>query len=467
MAFREKKMLKKKVFWIGVLLALALGGAGYYLYATRFAAAAVPAETSALQTAVASQGDLVILASGSGSVVPARQVSLGFDESGTLIELLAQEGDTVRAGEVLARLQTKESAESLAAQAAEAELAVIKAQNALDDLYANAEIARTQALSDIAAYAQEVRDAQYQLENYTLPTFLQGMETVEAVDRMKAALDQAWRDFEPYRYFPQTDETRQRLLVALNLAQSNYDAAIKRLNYEYALQVAEANLAKARQEYEKYKDGPAADELAEAQATLENARANLALAQATRPILELVAPFDGTVLAVDASVGEALSGAFLTLADLSTPTLEVFLDETDLDKVAVGYPAEVVFDALPDRTFSGRVVQVSRSLQDVSNVQAIRALVQLDLESMDPPVDLPVGLNAAVDVIAGKAANAVLVPIEALRDLGDGEYGVFVVENGEPRLRVVEVGLMDLTTAEIRSGLQAGEVVSTGITQVK
>jgi multidrug efflux pump subunit AcrA (membrane-fusion protein) len=463
----EKKMLKKKVFWIGVLLALALAGAGYYLYATRFAAAAVPAETSALQTAVASQGDLVILASGSGSVVPARQVSLGFDESGTLIELLVQEGDTVRVGDVLARLQTKESAESLAAQVAEAELAVIKAQNALDDLYANAEIARTQALSDIAAYAQEVRDAQYQLENYTLPTFLQGMETVEAVDRMKAALDQAWRDFEPYRYFPQTDETRRRLLTALNLAQSNYDAAIKRLNYEYALQVAEANLAKARQEYEKYKDGPAADELAEAQATLENARANLALAQATQPILELVAPFDGVVLAVDASVGEALSGAFLSLADLSTPTLEVFLDETDLDKVAVGYPVEVVFDALPDRTFTGKVVRVSRSLQDVSNVQAIRALVQLDLESIDPPVDLPVGLNAAVDVIAGRATNAVLVPIEALRDLGGGEYGVFVVENGEPRLRVVEVGLMDLTTAEIKSGLQAGEIVSTGITQVK
>jgi multidrug efflux pump subunit AcrA (membrane-fusion protein) len=463
----ERKMLKKKAFWIGVGLALALAGAGYYLYATRFAAAAVPAEISALQTAVASQGDLVILASGSGSVVPARQISLGFDESGTLIELLVQEGATVRAGDLLARLQTKESAESLAAQVAEAELAVIKAQNALDDLYANAEIARTQALSNIAAYAQEVRDAQYQLENYTAPTFLQGMETVEAVDQMKAALDRAWQDFEPYRYLPQTDETRQRLLDALNLAQSDYDAAIKRLNYEYMLRVAEANLTKARQDYEKYKDGPAADELAEAQATLENARANLALARAAKPILELAAPMDGTVLAIDAGVGEAISGAFLTLADLSTPTLEVFLDETDLDKVSMGYPVEVIFDALPDRTFTGRVVQVSRSLQDVSSVQAIRVLVQLDQESINPVVDLPVGLNASVDVIAGRATNAVLVPIEALRELGEGEYGVFVVENGEPHLRVVEVGLMDLTTAEIKSGLQAGEIVSTGITQVK
>jgi len=44
---------------------------------------------------------------------------------------------------------------------------------------------------------------------------------------------------------------------------------------------------------------------------------------------------------------------------------------------------------------------------------------------------------------------------------------VFVLENGQPILRVVEVGLMDATTAEIKSGLQAGEIVSTGDTQVQ
>jgi HlyD family secretion protein len=234
------------------------------------------------------------------------------------------------------------------------------------------------------------------------------------------------------------------------------------------LEVANANLANARQEYEKYQEGPAADELAEAQATLNNARASLALVQEEQSVIDLKAPMDGTVLSVDAGVGESVSAAsIITLADLEPTTLEVYLDETDLDKVAAGYPVQVVFDALPDLTFTGQVTQVSKSLQELSGVQAIMALVTLDPSNPETAISLPVGLNAAVDVIAGRARNAVLVPIEALRDLGGGEYAVFVVEDGQPKLRVVEVGLMDLTTAEIKSGLEAGEIVSTGETQVE
>jgi len=228
------------------------------------------------------------------------------------------------------------------------------------------------------------------------------------------------------------------------------------------LQVGQANLAKAQQDYAKYKDGPASDELAEAQGTLENAKANLALAKAEKSILDLVAPFDGTVLSADATVGGTVDAAVVTLADLEPPTLEVYFDESDLDKVVVDYPVDVVFDAYPDSTYSGKVVLVSKSLSTVSDVSAVKAIVELDTEGLDASVSLPVGLSAAVDVIAGEAKNAVLVPIEALRDLGDGEYAVFVIENGEPKLRVVEVGLMDLTSAEIKSGLSVGEVVSLG-----
>jgi multidrug efflux pump subunit AcrA (membrane-fusion protein) len=461
-------MLKNKFFWIGLALVLALAGAGYYIYITRFATAAEPVEAEELQTAVARQGDLEIVASGTGAIVPLQQIGLGFDESGTMIELKVKEGDQVKTGDILARLQTSNTQETIAAKVAEAELAVVKAQNELNDLNANAEIARTQALSDIATYSQEVRDAQYNLSNYTMPVVLQGMDTVEALDKMKAALDEALAAFEPYKYYPQTDGTRQELLVALNLAQSNYDAAVKRLDYEYVLEVAQANLADARQNYEKYKEGPAADELAEAQATLDNAQANLALAKAEKPVIDLAAPMDGTVLSIDAGVGESVSASsILTLGVLEPITLDVYLDETDLDKVAVGYPVEVVFDALPDLTFNGQVSLVSRSLQEVSGVQAIKAVVTLDRSEQQASISLPVGLNAAVDVIAGQARNAVLVPVEALRELDPGEYAVFVIVNGQPKLRQVEVGLMDATTAEIKSGLEPGEIVSTGDTQVE
>jgi multidrug efflux pump subunit AcrA (membrane-fusion protein) len=252
-------------------------------------------------------------------------------------------------------------------------------------------------------------------------------------------------------------------LEELNDAQSRYDAAVKWLNYEYELSVAEANLNKARQEYEEYRDGPAEDELALAEAELKNAEDKLALAMEDQPFLDLVAPMEGTVMAVDASVGEAVgTAAIITLADLGQPLLEVYLDETDLDKVAMGYEADVIFDALPDQTFTGEVVAVDPSLATVQNVQAVKILVMLEGSELETA--LPVGLNASVDIIAGRATGAVLVPVEALRELGPGEYAVFVLgDDGEPKLRVVEVGLIDITSAEILSGLESGEIVTTGI----
>jgi multidrug efflux pump subunit AcrA (membrane-fusion protein) len=72
-----------------------------------------------------------------------------------------------------------------------------------------------------------------------------------------------------------------------------------------------------------------------------------------------------------------------------------------------------------------------------------------------------------VDVISGKAENAVLVPVEALHKIDDGRYTLFVMENGSPRLRVVDVGLQDITSAEIKSGLNPGDIVTTGIVETK
>jgi len=461
-------MLKKRSIWIAslILLIIIVAG-GFYYYKTKILTAnAAVQDAPALQTAVARLGDLEILASGSGEVIPVSQIGLGFDESGTLIEMNVREGDKVQAGDILARLQTENTPEDIAAAISDAELEVISAQQALDELYASAGSSKATAMNNVATYEQAVRDAQYQLENYTVPTTLQNLDTVEAVNLMKQRLDVASKAFEPYKYLSSGDDTRKKFLEALNDAQADYDAAVKRLNYEYALQVAQANLENAQDEYEKYKIGPAADELQLAQAELENAKAKLALAQSDQAVIELVAPSNGIVMAVDAGVGEAPgTTAIITLANLDQHLLEVYLDETDLDKVALGNEAEVVFDALPDRTFIGHIVSISPGLETVENTPAIKTQVLLDQDSAD--VYLPVGLNASVDIIAGRAENAVLVPVEALRKLDEGEYAIFVMEDGELVMRMVQVGLMDTTTAQIISGLQAGETVSTGIVQTR
>jgi multidrug efflux pump subunit AcrA (membrane-fusion protein) len=138
-----------------------------------------------------------------------------------------------------------------------------------------------------------------------------------------------------------------------------------------------------------------------------------------------------------------------------------------MDKIDVDYEVEVVFDALPDQVFTGRVVQVDPSLYSSGQISTVKGLVKLD-EIATATIDkLLLGMNAAVDVIGGRAEGVALVPVEALRELSPGEYAVFVMEDGELKLRPVEVGLMDFTFAEIKSGLEIGEVVTTGIVETE
>jgi len=156
----------------------------------------------------------------------------------------------------------------------------------------------------------------------------------------------------------------------------------------------------------------------------------------------------------------------LVISDLTPPTLEAYFDESDWKNVREGYPVEVIFDALPDNIFVGGVVHVDPGLVSQNNTTVVYSLVQLDTSKTGWD-DLPVGSAAGVDVIGGRAENAILVPVEALREISDDEYAVFVMEDGEPRMRMVEVGLQDLIYAEIISGLKAGDVVTTGQVETK
>jgi multidrug efflux pump subunit AcrA (membrane-fusion protein) len=67
-----------------------------------------------------------------------------------------------------------------------------------------------------------------------------------------------------------------------------------------------------------------------------------------------------------------------------------------------------------------------------------------------------------VEAIAQRADNAILVPVEALHETEAGSTWVFVLADGQVRLRQVDVGLMSEAYAAITSGLDAGEVVTTG-----
>ncbi len=285
----------------------------------------------------------------------------------------------------------------------------------------------------------------------------------------------------------------QRAEENLTIAQANYSLAVSNLsnnnaisaksaviNAEIAMQNAQAGPTEAEINAAQLQVQQAELSLRQAQLNLtaakdntqaeisrQQAELNLAAAQQSVEETSLRAPSDGTIMAINAHTGENASAGFITLADLAQPQLEVFLDESDMDMVGLNYDVEVVFDALPDDVFTGKVVRVDPQLSTVSGVTAVRAVVLLDESSFAKPQTLPVGLNATVEVISGRTEGALLVPVEALREISPGQYAVFVMENGEPKLRLVEVGLMDFTFAEILSGVEQGEVVTTGIVQTQ
>ncbi len=171
-------MLKKKWFWILIIVIVLVGGGGGYYYYFRnlgTTTRATQTQAPAMQTAVARRGEITLSASGTGQVVPVSEVTLGFNDPGTLLEVNVAVGDQVKKGQVLARLQTKDTAETIAASIAAAELNVIKAQNALADLSTTAETSKSTALTNIATYEKSVRDAQYNLANFAPPISLQGL----------------------------------------------------------------------------------------------------------------------------------------------------------------------------------------------------------------------------------------------------------------------------------------------------
>ena len=177
---------------------------------------------------------------------------------------------------------------------------------------------------------------------------------------------------------------------------------------------------------------------------------------------QIISPINGTVTAVNNQIGDTVGSAtVITVSDLSRLLLTVYIDEADLSKLAIGEEADAVFNSLPNQTFKGKVTEIVPQLTTVASVPAVQAQVQLDNTT---GTALYVGLNATVNVINAQANSVLLVPVQALKSLGSGKYAVFVVKNGNLAFQPVVVGLMDQSFAEIKSGLQSGDVVSTGLT---
>ena len=340
--------------------------------------------------------DVTPLVNATGKAVPAEYSRLSITVPGVVNEILVSEGDQVNEGDVLLRLKGKED---LAAAISAADFEVTAAQKTLEDLYKNAGDAKTQTQEAIAIQEKLVRDARYQLDNFTPPQAQSKMSATEALAWAKQRLDAAYAAFAPYKYYSETDDTREDRKEDYDDAQADYNAAVKRLQYETELATTQANLQKALDDYAIWKDGPDPKDMAVAQARLDNAEAALVAAQAKLVDLELRSPFSGTVSEVNVRQGEWINPGqpVLVIADLANLQVETTdLNEIDAARVKVGNPVIVTFDALPGVQVGGVVKSIAPKASEGSGVN-YTAIIELN----DLPDLLRWGMTAFVDIEVG------------------------------------------------------------------
>lgn len=453
--------------WIVALVLLAAAG-GYYAWRQSQAAAEAPAQSGA-QTWTVRVGDLTVSATGSGTLAAGQTADLSFPTAGTAGEVYVDLGDQVVAGQVLAVMGEMDELELAVTNA---ELALKKAQEKLDELTTNATARLAQAQIDLGEAQAALAEAEDDLlhpgdprcpESVTERYYWQLVSAQMEVDR-----------WEPYltiesQYNPQyilenlEPARRKRDLILMNYTYCQTYTAQEIARSEANLMQARANQAQAETVYQTLAGNNGIDpgEMAVAQAEVKSAALQLQLAKVVLEQATLVAPIDGTVTYLAGKTGDAVSTAtFITLTDLSQSELVISIDEADLENIAVGCDAEVTFDAVDGQTFKGTVTRIAPALVSSQGYSAVEGWVALlgDLQVAGKP--LPLGMGAAVDVTCNQASGVLLAPTEALHQADDGQYYVYVLAaSGEREQRSVEVGLTTITYAEIRSGLQAGEQV--------
>jgi HlyD family secretion protein len=170
-------------------------------------------------------------------------------------------------------------------------------------------------------------------------------------------------------------------------------------------------------------------QVSQAEVSLAQAELQLASAEATLADTVLTAPVPGTVTAVGLEVGQRVSAgqAAATLADLSTLVVEIGLDEVDIASVSVGQETIVLLDAFDDVDLRGEITHIAPTAEVQSGVVLYTVEVALD------PTDLPAraGMTADVEVVTRSAEDALLVPLKAVRSIGERTFVLRQLREGE------------------------------------
>jgi len=407
--------------------------------------------TAEYETVAAYRDTIVATVNSSGSVLPRQQVSLAFPLGGVVDEVLAEVGDRVEAGQDLARLDMRQLEQSVA----QAEANLKSAQARLDQTKGGPSAAELDAARAAADSAQAQYDAaknQLGLQDEQLSIAEADLKRAELnLKDAQAAYDLvAWRS--DIGRLPQSGAL-EKATVDYERALANYRLQVAGID-DTAFKSAAAQLAQAKSQLDQLEDTPTAEDIAVAEAQVEQAAASLQQAKLQLADAVLVAPLSASVAAVEVQAGEWVGATMpaIVLADLDHFYVETRIDETDIVSVEVGQDAEIVLDAFPDVNLRGRVTGIDPLGSTAQGVVSYG----VDVEIVSVDLAVRPNMTAIVDIIVGRDEGALLVPNRAIRRDSSGRLYVEVLADGQARRRFVTIGLSNDLVTEILEGLDEG-----------
>lgn len=333
--------------------------------------------------------------SAEGLVVPSQRTTLAFKTGGRVVEIPVQEGDVVKAGTVLARLDDT----LLKTQIAQAQAALNVAQKQFAQLRAGGSMAEREAARDALAAARA------QFAKVKAGPTADELALLQAnVDGAEAALAQAQFRYDriggtsnPFGGAAPESLALQQAYIALSAAQAAYRNAVSHPT-DSELYAAQAMITQAESVVAHLDPRPEA--LALAQAQVDQAQVALDLATVAAQDAVLVAPFAGTVASLTIDLGQVVAPGmpaitFGNLAKLQIETTD--LAEADIARVGEGQPVQVTLDALPEQVFDGRITHIAPLANDHRGDQVFKVTVALSNWT-----GLRWGMTANVEIDTGK-----------------------------------------------------------------
>jgi HlyD family secretion protein len=337
-----------------ILLLLAAAGGGYWYWST------VQSNKNANRILVSGNLELT-------------RVDLAFKVAGRLTELNVREGDWVKKGDVIARLDAATLAQTLERDKA----SVTSAESNYQQLETSIAYQKATIESDIATRVAELQAAQAHLDELLAGSRQQEiLQAQAAVADAKSANDQARQDW----------DRAQTLFKNEDISRAQYDQAKTKLDS------TAAQLSQMQQRFAMVQEGPRKEEIAGARAQVARAQAAVKQAEASRIDLQrkqqelvarqaeiartaaqagitrtqiddtvILAPIDGVILVKPAEIGEIVAAGttIVSLGDLDHPWLRAYINETDLGRVKLGEQVKLSTDSFPGKTYLGKVSFIS------------------------------------------------------------------------------------------------------------